>query len=694
MNFSFMGKIKGMSLRYQVLFTIFWIVLFLVALQGITNYLMITDQKNELIRQAEQGHELIMQEVNKISQENMRIAICIAYSSDIIQAMVTGNKLGLLKNIQPINESLNKFSKIPLKIHFHTTESRSFLRVWNPEKSGDDLSGFRKTVVEVQANGQPVKGIEAGRGGLVVRGLVPIFSGNKLAGSVEVFCGLNEVAKELAEQNNEINAIYGLELVDTTAQAKTFKKVGRFNVLSQPANVKLGNMIDENLLENAIKEPQIFESGSTLVTASPIYDYQNRATGVYVRFVDLSGIQEQIRSSQVNLALVAGAGMIFAILIGLYSANKISRPIVRLSEKLKKAAGTADLTINMDGPKVNCSSIIECGNSECPCYGKKVECWIEAGSYSCEVKSSLITNGTLSNCEKCKVYQDAVTNEILALSTFINTYIRKIHYLVTKIQQHENILSAKASSMLESSEMMAGVAIESQSQAEEVSRSATASGENMSSVAAAMEEMNATVSEVSQHTSKTNEVAVEAQQTTQNAKEVIENLVESSSKINEVSKLIGGIAEQTNLLALNATIEAARAGEAGKGFSVVASEVKELAKQTGNSVSEIELMVQNIQSGSHDAMEAMNKIIEVISEIAERTNSIATAVEEQTASTNEISSNAQNVSAEVNQMAEMSQHITEAGTQTAKIAEDVRGISQSMLDLATELKTLIGSCKT
>ena len=66
------------------------------------------------------------------------------------------------------------------------------------------------------------------------------------------------------------------------------------------------------------------------------------------------------------------------------------------------------------------------------------------------------------------------------------------------------------------------------------------------------------------------------------AKEQVDELGVNAREIGQVTEVISDISEQTNLLALNATIEAARAGDAGKGFSVVANEIKELARQTSD----------------------------------------------------------------------------------------------------------------
>ncbi len=99
--------------------------------------------------------------------------------------------------------------------------------------------------------------------------------------------------------------------------------------------------------------------------------------------------------------------------------------------------------------------------------------------------------------------------------------------------------------------------------------------------------------------------------------DAIENLSKRVANIGKILSVIDGVAEQTNLLALNASIIAAQAGERGKSFSVVASEIKDLAKRTGNHTREIAEIILGVREETERAVKAITLSEQRISEGSE-----------------------------------------------------------------------------
>ncbi len=158
----------------------------------------------------------------------------------------------------------------------------------------------------------------------------------------------------------------------------------------------------------------------------------------------------------------------------------------------------------------------------------------------------------------------------------------------------------------------------------------------------------------------------------------IDALAKAANQIGDIVSVIDQIAAQTNLLALNATIEAARAGEAGRGFSVVASEVKALATQTGQSTERIGAKVAEIQSTTREVVASLAGVAEAIDQLSGVTQSVSAAVEQQRAATEDFATSARESSAAVSDVAGRMLGIADMVERSRTTAQDVSTVASDM----------------
>jgi len=243
--------------------------------------------------------------------------------------------------------------------------------------------------------------------------------------------------------------------------------------------------------------------------------------------------------------------------------------------------------------------------------------------------------------------------------------------------------------------------------------------------ASSITEMDASIKEVEETAQHTNELSEQAsrdaeigkttvaetiagiqaiRESVDDASRVIEDLGKQSGEIGTILTVIDDVADQTRLLSLNASIIAAQAGEHGKGFAVVADEIRELAERTAMSTQEISSIIRNLQSGTVEAVKAMQIGSERVREEAERSKVAEEALDKLTDSstrsaeqvksivraTQEQSRGSRQITEAVNQVANMLQQISSAVKQQSEGIQQQAQSAEAMKDISSQVKLSTG----
>ncbi|WP_026888131.1 methyl-accepting chemotaxis protein [Clostridium beijerinckii] len=291
----------------------------------------------------------------------------------------------------------------------------------------------------------------------------------------------------------------------------------------------------------------------------------------------------------------------------------------------------------------------------------------------------------------------------------LNKAQKNVNMLVKEIMENSQDISASSEELSATAEELSLRARSIDDAIANISDGMQESSAAAEEISASVEEVDSSVNELSgkamegsSSSSKSKEKATEVKNNGKRAIEETRNLyAEKENKMLEViedgkvvdnikvmADTIGSIAEQTNLLALNAAIEAARAGEQGKGFAVVAEEVRTLAEQSSQAVTSIQETITRVREAFKNSIDTGNDILSFINtEVHRQFNAYMETGDQYYNDSNfvsmmseEIAAMSEEITATVGQVSEVVQDMAQT---TQKSSEEVTTIKESM-DEATK----------
>ncbi len=564
---------------------------------------------------------------------------------------------------------VNETGRQDLRIHFHLANSRSFARVWRhgwqAKRNGkkvdisDDLSSFRFMIAAVVRSKKSKTGIELGRGGFVVRGLVPIFDNNKnIAGTVETYESYTQMLKNVELLPGEtLSLLMPVDKLKITTQLTDTNKYpvldDRWVSVYSSDNKQLKQTYSGGDYQNAYSQKTAnFNVDDTFVSTEQVRDFSNNPIGMLVLTKNMADFNAAtLAASNAGKekrlqALYGTVGLLVVVVIVLTGI------IYFIAGTIRKSTKAASFMLDeLEGGNLNIRTEVK-GQDEIAVLGSQLNRFADNLQNEIVAAFEALANGNLTFQAHGLIKKPLQsTNESLL-------------ELIQRLKEISGLLADEAHQLSDGSSSLADGATRSASSLEEVTATMTQmSGQVQKNAESAVE--------INQHFTDARQTAEDGNRQMSAMVTTMDEINQSSQNISKIINVIDEIAFQTNLLALNAAVEAARAGQHGKGFAVVAEEVRNLAARSAKAAEETAILIEGSVAMTDRGAHMAKETADALTAIMEKTMSVSDMFAELTQASS--------------QQAHQLEVVTEGLAQIDKVTQQNSAISEESAAAAEEL---------
>jgi len=236
--------------------------------------LYIEDAKNSVESVLGLTQELISNE----KQLALSIALMLAQNDTLKEGYLKNDRKLLFETLQIEIPKIKQYLQIEnLEVQLHTKDAKAYVRSWDFEDYGDDLSSFRKGITLLQQTKMPLVAIELGKR-LNIKALCPIYSKETFIGSLEIIISFDEVAQKLADKKINFVVLMDKKLLDIGEWMKELTQVEDYVIVSNNCPSGCINALSSIISTSTLEDGFARENG-VLFGFTPLFDIEAKQVG-------------------------------------------------------------------------------------------------------------------------------------------------------------------------------------------------------------------------------------------------------------------------------------------------------------------------------------------------------------------------------------------------------------------------------